>query len=59
MVPRHAAHFQEIVENGDIQLWIRLVNSEDERRACQGLLANSSKSVGVHDLVAPHRMDAR
>jgi hypothetical protein len=53
MVPRHAAHFQETVEKGQIQLWIRLANGEDERRACQGLLASSCNSVGVHDLVAP------
>ena len=51
LVPRHAAHFQEIVDKGKIQLWIRLTSAEDERNAYQSLLANSSNSVGVHDLV--------
>jgi len=51
LLPRHAAHFQEIVDKGKIQLWIRLTSAEDERNACQSLLANSSNSVGVHDLV--------
>ena len=60
LVPRHAEHFQEIVERGKIQLWIRLTSAEDERSACQSLLANSSNSVGVHDLVArPRRDDGR
>jgi hypothetical protein len=53
MVPRHAAYLQETVEQGKIQLWIRLANADDERRACQSLLANSSNSVSVHDLAAP------
>jgi hypothetical protein len=53
LVPRHAAHFDEAVEGGSILLWIRLANAEDERRACHSLLANSSNSVGVHDLVGP------
>ena len=57
LVPRHAAHFQEIVNKGKIQLWIRLTSAEDERNACQSLLANSSNSVGVHDLVPRLRRD--
>jgi len=60
LVPRHAAHLQEIAERGKIQLWIRLTIAEDERHAYQSLLANSSNSVGVHDLVPrPRRDDAR
>jgi hypothetical protein len=55
LVPRHAAYFQRMIENGKIQLWIRLLNAEDERRAYQSLLASSSNSVGVHDLAAPAR----
>lgn len=51
LVPRHAARFQEAVEDGKILLWIRLSDADDERRACQSLLANSSNSVGVHDLL--------
>jgi hypothetical protein len=53
LLARHAAHFQDVVEAGKILLWISLADAEDERRACQSLLANSSNSVGVHDLVAP------
>ena len=52
LVPRHAAHFQKAVEGGKILLWIRLTDADDERRAYQSLLAHSSNSVGVHDLVA-------
>jgi hypothetical protein len=53
LLPRHAGHLQRAVEDGKILLWIRLVDAEDERRACQWLLATSSNSVGVHDLFAP------
>ena len=53
LMPRHAAHFQEAVEAGKILLWIWLTDADDERRAYQSLLANSSSSVGVHDLVVP------
>jgi hypothetical protein len=52
LVPRHAAHFQDVVEGGGILLWVRLMNIEDERRAYRCLLSSSSSSVGVHDLVA-------
>ena len=55
LVPRHAAHFQAAVQDGKILLWIRLTDADDERRAYQSLLANSSNSVGVHDLGAPPR----
>ncbi len=51
LVPRHAAYFQAAIESGKIQLWIRLTNGEDERQAYQSLLACSSNSVGVHDLM--------
>jgi hypothetical protein len=50
LVPRHAAHLQAAIENGEIQLWVRLTDIEDERRAYESLLACSSDSVGVHDL---------
>jgi hypothetical protein len=53
LVPRHAAHFQELVDKGMILLWVRLDDAGDERNAYQSLLANSSDSVGVHDLVTP------
>lgn len=53
LIPRHAAAFQDQVESGKILKWIRTANADDERRACQCLLANSSGPIGVHDLVVP------
>jgi hypothetical protein len=53
LIPRHAAHFQDAVQAGRILLWIRVVDGDDERSACQSLLAHSLNSVGVHDLVLP------
>jgi hypothetical protein len=50
LLPRHADYFQERVEAGNIQLWVRIANADDERHACQSLLALSSGIVGVHDL---------
>jgi hypothetical protein len=52
LVPRHAAHFQEAVDRGMILLWVRLNDADEEQNAYQSLLANSSDSVGVHDLMA-------
>jgi hypothetical protein len=52
IIPRHAAHFQAKVEQGNILLWVQLEDGHDERRAYQSLLAHSSNSVGVHDIVA-------
>ena len=51
LIPRHAAHLQGAVENGRIILWVQLFDNDDERRAYQSLLARSSNSVGVHDLI--------
>ena len=53
LIPRHAAHLQQAVEEGKILLWVQLFDNDDERRAYQSLLATSSHSVGVHDLVGP------
>ena len=53
LIPRHAAHFEEAVRAGKILFWIRVGDADDERRAYQSLLAHSSNSVGVHDLVLP------
>ena len=53
LIPRHAAHFQDAVQAGRILLWIRVADADDERQAYQTLLAHSSNSVGVHDLVLP------
>jgi hypothetical protein len=53
LVPRHAAYFQDAVEAGKILFWIRVADADDERRASQTMLAHSSNSVGVHDLVLP------
>jgi hypothetical protein len=50
LIPRHAASFQSAVESGKILQWVRLTDADEERRACQSLLASSSSSVGVHDL---------
>ena len=51
LIPRHAAQLQEAVEAGRIILWVQLFDNESERRAYRSLLARSSNSVGVHDLV--------
>jgi hypothetical protein len=53
LIPRHAAYFEDAVKVGKILLWIRVGNADEERRAYQNLLAHSSSSVGVHDLVLP------
>lgn len=52
LIPRHAEQIQDAVEQGKIILWVRLLDSEDESLAYRSLLAGSSYSVGVHDLVA-------
>lgn len=52
LIPRHAAQLQDAVERGKIVLWVRLFDGEDELLVCRSLLAGSSLSVGVHDLVA-------
>jgi hypothetical protein len=53
LLPRHAAYLQDTIEAGNIQLWVRIVDADGERGACQSLVALSSGSVGVHDLVSP------
>jgi hypothetical protein len=57
LVPRHAAHFQQVIDQGKIQLWIKLARADEERTAYESLLADSSNSVGVHDLT-PRVADA-
>ena len=52
LIPRHAGQIQHAVEQGMIVLWVRLFESEDEPIAYRSLLAGSSHSVGVHDLIA-------
>jgi hypothetical protein len=52
LIPRHAAQIQDAVEQGMIVLWVRLFAGGDESIAYRSLLAGSSHSVGVHDLVA-------
>jgi hypothetical protein len=34
-------------------LWVHIANTDDERHACQSLLALSSGTVGVHDFISP------
>ena len=53
LIPRHAAHFEDAVHAGRILLWIRVADADDERLAYHCLLAHSSNSVGVHDLMMP------
>lgn len=52
LIPRHAGQIQDAVEQGKIVLWVRPLDSEEEALACRSLLALSSYSVGVHDLIA-------
>jgi hypothetical protein len=52
LIPRHAAHLQEGVEEGKIILWVQLFDVDDERRAYESLLNRSSNAVGVHDITA-------
>jgi hypothetical protein len=52
LIPRHAAHLQERVEEGKIILWVQLFDVDDERRAYESLLNRSSNAVGVHDITA-------
>jgi hypothetical protein len=51
LIARHAAYLQRAVEERKILLWIEIPDSDQERTACQSLLATSSGPVGVHDLV--------
>jgi hypothetical protein len=54
LIPRHAAHIQDVVQAGKILLWIRIYDAADERCAFQVLLAHSSDSVSVHDITPDH-----
>jgi len=51
LIPRHAAQLQEAVSAGKVILWAQLFDNDDERRAYRSLLARSSNSVGVHDII--------
>ena len=51
LIPRHAVQLQDAVAAGKILLLVQLFDNDGERRACQSLLARSSNSVGVHDIV--------
>jgi hypothetical protein len=57
LIPRHAARFESMVQEGKILFWMQVADSDDERRAYQCLLTHSSNCVGVHDLVAPGRQE--
>ena len=54
-ISRHASALEGAVLAGQILLWIKLTDAEDERRAYQTLLAHSSNLVDVHDLRPPIR----
>jgi hypothetical protein len=51
LIPRHAAQLEQAVAAGKFILWVQLFDNDDERRAYRSLLARSSNSVGVHDIV--------
>jgi hypothetical protein len=51
LIPRHAVQLEDAVAAGKIVLLVQLFDNDGERRACQSLLARSSNSVGVHDIV--------
>jgi hypothetical protein len=51
LIPRHAAEIENAVELGRIVLWVQLFDNEGEHQAYRRLLAGTSHSVGVHDLV--------
>jgi hypothetical protein len=51
LIPRHAVQLQNAVAAGKIILLVQLLDDGDERRAYRSLLARSSNSVGVHDIV--------
>jgi hypothetical protein len=55
LIPRHAAHFARAVLASKIVLWMRITGADDEHRAYENLLANSSNTVGVHDLILPRK----
>ena len=51
LIERHAAQLVQAIQGGKINVWVQLFDNDDERRAYQSLLAQSSNSVSVHDLV--------
>ena len=51
LIPRHAAQLEQAVSAGKFILWVQLFDNDDERRAYRSLLARSSNSVGVHDVI--------
>lgn len=51
LIARHAAQLAEAAHRGKIIVFVQLFNDDDERRAYRCLLAQSSCSVGVHDLI--------
>ena len=54
LIARHAKHFEDAALAGKILFWIQIFDADDERGAYQSLLAHSSNSVGVHDLMLPN-----
>lgn len=53
LIGRHAAHLAHQIDREKITVWVRLHDVDEEQRAYRSLLARSSNSVGVHDLVGP------
>ena len=51
LIPRHAEQIQQTVDKGQIVIWVRLEDADDERGAYRALLAAGCGWVGVHDLI--------
>ena len=51
LIPRHAKQLQDAAAAGKVILWVQVFDNDQERRAYRSLLARSSNSVGVHDIV--------
>lgn len=52
LVPDEARRIQRAIADGVLLVWVRVLDADDERRACTGLLTYCLTGVEVHDLVA-------
>ena len=51
LIPKHAIYLERTLGEGNILFWLEVADPDEERSACQSLLATSSGLVGVHDFV--------
>lgn len=51
LTKRHADYLQEHMDAGEILLWVRVNDGEEESRVCRTLLRHSAGQVQVHDIV--------